>query len=599
MFTSSTPFIVIRERARLALDRLQERMNRGEIPSRAHLLAEITDQVSRFGLSIDQPTMEVPLMSRDELLIRELVETPLEQLYQDLEVADRQLTSLRETTRRGFNLSQAERAGLRENLLALTNEIDALRLWISDSDPTFIWAGDNLNDRSKLDPASTIFHDPEEGVAILQPTDSLSLSDRIVQATIDKQVSRGGLPGNNSEVRQPGREAFTGERPEPRPILFAESKPRRDTLASLWDGNPDTWFEWERVYVPVPQPTLKAGNALIYDPAGRPNRKISRLANWNCFIRYPGETQVDAGARRKGYPLAYFTPEDRIDLRLGINITLDQPRSVSWVRLTPLIYAGLYPEVEQIAVSTDGTKWENILTTPTVLHPRMNRGLDFSDEGVPASNFEGIAVWALPARAIRHLRIILKQSGIYEAPLGIAHRFFMTRKRRKKVKGNILVVGSHAGTLSDPQELDFSEDETETKGSITRGYDLFQGSRQVIAIRDLLLEQRTYAETGQLIAKPFSLERPIRAVSLLTQETIPDEWAPRRSDGEDWISYEVSHDGQTWLDIIPQIATLDSSVVRLPQPTTTLHFRATFTRPAEESTATPILRSYALKCLPQ
>jgi hypothetical protein len=598
MFTSTSPFVILRERALLYLRKLEEKVASGTLPSRAHVLAEIADTVTRFSASLDSPTMEVPLMGRDELLVRELVELPLSQAMDDLTVANEQITALKETTRRAFNLCQAERLGLKDNLLELTGLIDALRLWVSDSDPSFIWVGDSFNDRSKIDPGSSVFHDATEGVITLQPLDSISLSDKIVAAVIDKQLSAGGLPGNNSEIRVPGKEAFTGETPEPRPVLHSESGGRKDSLAALWDGNPDTWFEWERVYVDVPQPTIRAGKALLYDPSGKSNRRIPQLANWNCYIRYPGESQIDSGVRRKGYPLAYFKPEDRKDLRLGIEVALDQPRVVSWLRLTPLIRGGTYPEVEQILISTDGAKWEEILTTPTVLHPRMNRGIDFGGEGIPASNFEGVAVWALPSVPIRYLRMTLRQTGVYDAPLGIAHRFSMTPKKRKKTKGNVLVVGSHAAILTDTVELDFADNELETAGRVNQGFDIFKGSRQVIAIRDLLLEQRTYAAEGQFVSRVFNLERPVRTVSLLTTEQIPLDWSERRSDGEDWIAYQVSHDGQTWFDIIPQTVVLQESIVRFPEPTTALHFRATLTRPENDPTGTPILYSFALKCLP-
>jgi hypothetical protein len=87
------------------------------------------------------------------------------------------------------------------------------------------------------------------------------------------------------------------------------------------------------------------------------------------------------------------------------------------------------------------------------------------------------------------------------------------------------------------------------------------------------------------------------AVALLTSEQVPHDWAPKTPNGQPWISYEISADGQAWQPIVPQIAQLENSVVRFDEPAAQLFLRATFQRPADRPTESPLLLRYALKVL--
>lgn len=600
MFTAPNPFTIIANRARRLLDSVEEKIRRGEISTRAGLLTELISRVAAFTRSLREPAMEVPRMGRDELLIREYVDRPIDTATEDLELAYEQNLLLRDLVRQLFNLTQAELAGLQELLAENSANVDRYRLWITDSDPTFVWAGDTFNDKSKVDPTSTVFVDTAGGVVTLLPASSKSLSERVASLTIDREISAGGLPGNNLEIRAPGREAFTGERKEPRPVLYSDAQPRKDNLAAILDGQPDTWFEFERVYVPVPQPTIKAGKAFVADPAGKPNRRIPRLSGWNTYVRWPGEFRVDTGVARKGYPLAYFKPEDRRDLRLAIQFALDEPTQISWMRLTPFLRENNYPIVEQVLVSFDGDQWRGLLSEPVTLHPRMNRGIDFSLLGLSASNFEGIFVLPFPGTPLQYVKVILRQPGVYQTSLGIAHKFFLGPKGKKRVKGPVSVVGSFQSRLQGDEQLDFADDETTSAGKLLEAYDIFTGQRQAIAIRDCVLEQRSYPKVGQLVSRPFPMPegRPARAVALVTTEQIPEDWPETTEDGRPWLFYEVSTDGQTWSPIVPQRAQLDDSVVHFDTPAQNLYLRVTLSRPEDRPTESPVLQAYALKVLP-
>lgn len=617
IYTSPNPYDIITTRAKKIVDDIEAQIQNGTITTQTQLLAKILDVAGRFNQFLTGPSMDIKTMRKDDLLIRELVSLPFEASVSDVELAFGQIEKLRELTLQIFNLCQAERAGLGEVVAEVTSLVDAYRLWVSDSDPSFIWAGDSFNDKSKVDPASTVFVEVHGGTATLQPTTAQSLSEKIVSAVLDRDISAGGLPGSNMEIRAPGQEAFTGTNPEPVPLLYGDTPPPVNSLAAIFDGQPDTWFEWERLYIDPTQAVIQVGQALVYDPAGktpyqtkkktilgifhtskRGGLQIPALPNWNCYIKWPGDVKVDTGNAHAGFPLAYFNDSDRITLRLGVNITLDQPRVVSWLQLTPLIRGTAYPQVDQILISSDGQHWNGLLDVPTVLNPRINRGVDFSDLGNSASNFEGVGVWPFPPVPIKNIKITFSQPNVYDAPLGLGHRFTMSGKKRKRAQGPIKVAGSSASTLQDSPDVDFSQDTVETAQDPNVAFDILAGRRQMIGIRDLLLETRNYSSTSQLISLPFTMDRPVKSVSLITAEKVPDEWPKTRPDGGPWIAYEVSSDGSTWSVIVPQSGQLENSVVQFDTPTTTVYLRANFSRPEETPSQSPILAAYSLKMLP-
>ncbi len=193
----------------------------------------------------------------------------------------------------------------------------------------------------------------------------------------------------------------------------------------------------------------------------------------------------------------------------------------------------------------------------------------------------------------------MRQINTYPTTLGIGHRYQVDSKAKHRVKPPTLVVGNFNNQLnSSSTSLDFATNESQTSLSTTQFFDILKADRQVIGIRDLLLEQRTYKTIGQFVSTAQKISQPAKAVALLTSERIPQEWSPTAPDGKPWIYYEISADGHTWQTIIPQVAQLENSVIRFDTPATQLYLRATFSRPSDRENETPILYSYALKALP-
>ena len=625
ILTSPSPFTIATSRAKRLLDNIETKIQNGQISTTSDLLVGLVDGLQRFSNTLSEPSLTVPFMKLDEILIKQFVSDPVDEADEDCILADEQISITREITRQVFNTIQAEVAGIQQSLADNTSLMNELRLWISDSDSSFLWVGDSFNDTSKTDSASTVFVDTTAGTCVLQPDTATSLNSNIASITIDKKYSEGGIPGNNMEIRAPGKVAFTGEQVEPRPTLFRDTLPTPDDLTFTLDGNPDTWFEWERVYCIFPQPTIVARTSHVYDPGGKPFNKPLDMLGWKCFIQWPGDTDVDQGQTvtvqgtkkvkvlgltidkkkthsltKAGYPLAYFNNTDKRDLLLGVVIELNNPQPVSWLQITPFIRQNTYPQIDQILISPDGDQWRKILSTPTILNPRINRGVDFSQEGITSSaGFEGIGVFPLPKSNIKYIKILFRQANTYPTQLGIGHLYQVDRKAKHRVQPPVPVVGSFNSTPNtNSSSIDFSTSENQTIESTTQFFDILKADRQCIGIRDISLEQRTYKDTGQFISTPLQLSQPAKAVALLTTESVPQEWAPNTPNGKPWIYYEISADGSNWQTIIPQVAQLENSVVKFDAPVATLYFRATFSRPNDRPSETPVLYNYSLKVLP-
>lgn len=627
MHSSRAPFQVVTQRARRLLSELESQLHTGKIQSQHGLLVTLIDGLQRLLGNLSTPTLEVPEGGRDQQLQRSMVETPVMQAAEDLLIAQEQVEILRGLTLQAFNLCEAERMGLNEQLAEITALADQFRLWVADSDPGFIWVGDTFNDTSKLDLENTsLFVDPRGGTVTLQPVGHQDLSERIVGARIDREYSQGGIPGNTLEIKAPGKQAYLGNRPEPRPELWYDTDPG-DRITNLWDGEPDTWFEWETYLVPSKQKMIRVGKAWVYDPHGKLTERHTEWKNWNCYLRWPGDLEVDLGPGRKGYPMVHFVERGRRrqgererglkQLKLGFTITLDQPTPVSWLQITPFIRENCFPKVEQILISNDGQHWKKLLKEPTTLHPRMNRGLDFRRYGLDASNYEGVGVWTFPSTPVRYVSVLLSQEQSYPCPRGIGHRFFFLHHKKgdrwvdSRTEGPIPILGSHASVPGDPDDTGPTSGRgrktrkirTTTRRARQRSkrlniYDIVQADRLAIGLRDVLLEQRVYAPEGQLVSKVWKLDRPVRSCALFVAEQIPEEWAEVQDEGGNWAEYSVSADGSNWQRLVPQRTELEDSVVQFSEPTKTVYFRALFHRPEDAMTQSPILQAYGLKLLP-
>ncbi len=128
-------------------------------------------------------------------------------------------------------------------------------------------------------------------------------------------------------------------------------------------------------------------------------------------------------------------------------------------------------------------------------------------------------------------------------------------------------------------------------GGVESGYDIINGMRYAVGIRDLLLLSHEYSNTSQLTTKELQFDSPVQNISIVATERIPEGWPKGK-----WIRYEVSVGG-VWTELSP-LNRVDHSGLPVVVPTNGSSFvrlRVTLTRPDNKPNESPLVLSYAIK----
>lgn len=125
------------------------------------------------------------------------------------------------------------------------------------------------------------------------------------------------------------------------------------------------------------------------------------------------------------------------------------------------------------------------------------------------------------------------------------------------------------------------------------GYDIFNGYRAAIGIRDITFSRSAYFDQAIIQSTKRMFPGPVSKIGLFVDETIPESWGPGG-----WIAYQISVDGTNWLDA-PQITdtTLDKSI-SLDTPTSVVYFRAIIRGNPNDPFSSPSLNHYSIQGLP-
>ena len=192
-------------------------------------------------------------------------------------------------------------------------------------------------------------------------------------------------------------------------------------------------------------------------------------------------------------------------------------------------------------------------------------------------------------------------------------------------RGPDLLFGFSAGMMGDgggSTAVDFSDTGWVISNTWLETY--WDKVRYAIGIRDIGVFQFQYAETSEIVSQPWVSPKEIQKVSLVVDETIPNNFPI----GPRYIEYYVSADpGTEWIqinpldtptafetngDIMPRIinfnterpasSTNDNKYITTDSPVKAVRFRAVLKRPADIDNAdsmTPVLKKYRLLIVPK
>lgn len=615
------------KRAANSLARLVEAFDAGELRHEADLLERFYVEFTGLYNNLTEPLITPETMKVGDLLRVSAIRRPLQQLDEDLASSFEQLGRLTGAVIATSNVTTVERAGLDNLLASAQDKVSAAWAWASNSNPVLQWQSETFKTTNNVDrPATTAWVDTKLGVATLGIVGESPLSDRVSRVSI-QHVGPGsrhvdGLPGNWLELASGGSNAGISEVSEPVAPQFVGEIYDSSNPAAMFDGDPQSWFEWEKYLVPKTQKLTSRGSAWVVADATSGEVKdvfgssgVTRDFGWQFVVHWPGGDQEDDTKHWVVIPTEFNGDPSNIDpnhaLSMTMEVEFDSPQELSWLELLPYFPRGsLYYSVKSIQVSPDGANdWKELVKTPIVLNTNIRQPIDNEASGIPVKDYSGTAVVTCPVTRVKAVRITLEQLVPYET--AIAHKYYLkkslvTDTDAKWWGGSSTKTYWEEARTETPKLISQSKSNsgflgmwrsglTKEDKSVSTYFDFFRAYRYCIGIRDLGLLKRIYSTTSKFVSRPLIFDKKVTSASLVVSERIPDEWDSSKS----WITYEISHDGVTWQRVLP-INTDGSAGAAVNFPATTrLYVRATMSRPEDRPTETPVLEYYAVQAIPE
>jgi hypothetical protein len=222
---------IFRNKLSKILERLQKDKDKIPQQTREAIVTEAVRLLSTFYKTVNSPQFKpVPAISGTKPELEEY-NTAFEEIKDDVEILFAELENLEAVVVEQFNLITAQANRINSRVKKLNSRITDFSLFSKLPIKNAIFFSDSFNDTSKVEPSSPLLNATEcalneaEGIVTLpvNQTDSVTLT---VTATPSINSNSNGRPGNNEEIA-----AFQVN----------------DNISAVLDGNPDTWFEYERV----------------------------------------------------------------------------------------------------------------------------------------------------------------------------------------------------------------------------------------------------------------------------------------------------------------------------------------------------------------
>ena len=162
-----------------------------------------------------------------------------------------------------------------------------------------------------------------------------------------------------------------------------------------------------------------------------------------------------------------------------------------------------------------------------------------------------------------------------------------------KVLGKAVpVVGGIIAAVELGQQL-FGFSKSTDLLEVRRGYDVFDGWRASIGLRDVKLTRAQFTDQAEVVSVEWNFPAPVKKMGLFVEDWIPESWGPG-----DWITYFLSVDGSNWVPVTKMGSTNIDSSFTPDAPTTKVYFRGVM-KPNPADTSTPCqIRHYAIQGLP-
>lgn len=562
-----------------------------------------------------------------------IVETILDSFYSvssNLVDIWNKLKDLGEQSKDQFNNINSNLIELNTLINSVQNKLTEFQLYSSDSSDNFLWASDSFLNKSNIDlTKTTAFIDNKLGMAMLKASSLVSLNSSIKSVTIDK-LNSVGVPGNNFVINKiSGAKSIDDKNPEPQVVLESGIN-NLSSISNMFDSQPNSWFEWEVNNIPVTQKCKTQGASYVQDISGTSINILDSTSNfgWKKFIQWPGENTLDRGKDGTGYYLIN-TSTDK-NAKIVLNIELNTPTKISCLEIIPQVIGGVYCIVKDITVfNSDKSNSKKIVepSNPVYLTEKLNESIKHSTNNIPENNYSGTGLWTIDETEISSLQITLEANGNYIPPLGFGHEYYFQLINKTETTsfalikfvghseyiqrqpnpeqaiqasssgGNLSGIGTLVGTAVAGvgagligQTVGALLNQSTDVNIMRQGsaFDIFNGNRSVVAIKDIELSLRTYVEQNVIYSTPYYFPKELKAVSIISTESIPESWQG------DFIKYELSVDGFNWTEINPENKSTVNTAF-FAKGSRSILVKITLSRPKDINKDTPMLMNYTLK----
>lgn len=563
------PSVLLYGQALKLLEDLDQAQQQGMLTDATSIAEKISEILEKYERSAGRPLVEYEPVSEWEPPQSEKSNRFFRSAERDVNLMQQQVDMLRAAVITAHNLTKTEILESWSENARVKNKLKTLQLYSNGSDSSIITFGDSFQSMEFTEQSRV---PTEEQPSLSSPGFvTLGKSPQVVDLSANADVfvlsTSNGFPGNNEEILPPQ---------ESERYRFRAEDSQSNDLAAIRDAEPDTWFEYERYELPGTIRNRKGSNFTYADQQIQEDgTSVTRLVNW-----------------AEG-------PESGV-LKLNLEFDLKSIQMINYIDITPYGLEGNSNQpifVRSIQTSSNATDWYDVEPDSVYLGTDVNVSTARVAPNIAVSR----AVWPIPTRAARYVRIQLEQSRPIRANIG--HLYWNDRKTgEQRVPGPV-------PRIENPSEYK----DKETQGDLVQGREYFVGKRWAIGIRDISIKQINYNPRSVIVTRQLQAGGVIDRVVLESADVeVPHDYPSDQR----WVRFFISpDDGVNWYPIakitdedigIPeQISFNDPLPDSLREPgvynvntdtaVTAIRMKVEMLRPNDRVQTTPVLKSYALK----
>lgn len=536
--------------AKYQFDKAMKKFEDGSIKSEPQLIQTVFESFQDFFTQMGKPNMISRYVSEGGPPWSEDYNNMMEEIKEDLEILYQELDILGKSLFTSFNHNIMQNEILEKEYENVYDQLKDLETYVNLSGEGVIRFGrDDFLNGLRID-WDRISETPLEitptGVTLPILEQRNVAQDAKVTIVPGNQKhddyilgsDSNGFPGNNHEVTKVSDSLLTGTFG----YQFVGRNDNRGNYGAVIDGDPNTWFEYERVNL-------------------RDHEKIKIAKNYGWEYVVSGNKKL------------YFAedPENGV-LKLHLQIVLDKEEIINQINIdmyTPPNYGSQTAIVKNILVSSEYG------APKSVIHGRKQ-------DNEYSFHFE-------PTKA-KVISILFEQKHKYYTDLG--HIYYEKKMSVESETDYVFETLEHRkrpefaprldGPLISLEELGVKVDVDETQvkayypfrqreghgyplddivndlikqvdeSTVDAGIERFEGYRYAIGIRNIEIFSVEFAPKGELVTTPYYFDKPVERISISAKETLENLIAKNSNIKYDWISYYVSiDDGKEWYPITP------------------------------------------------